>query len=121
MRTCGYTTTDDEKNFKDSNWLLNRLKSGELFLSYYSTTEKSFVGTTLDDDESITEKEDKSAIAVAEQEYQTSLDKIEHQEKQFDMQLNKLEAEHSALQTEYDSVKKVISKNVEKTFNTFNA
>ncbi len=121
MRTCGYTTTDDEKNFKDSNWLLNRLKSGELFLSYYSTTEKSFVGTTLDDDESITEKEDKSAIAVAEQEYQTSLDKIEHQEKQFDMQLNKLEAEHSALQTEYNSVKKVISKNVEKTFNTFNA
>lgn len=121
MRTCGFTTTENESDFKDTNWFVNKLKSGELVLSYYSTAEKAFMGTTLDDDESITEKEDKSAIAIAEQEYTTKLDKIERQEKQFDMQLNKLEAEHSALQTEYESVQKVISKNIEKSYNTFNA
>lgn len=49
------------------------------------------------------------------------MDKIESQDKQFDMQLNKLESEHTAMQTEYDQLAKVISKNVEKSFNIFNA
>lgn len=121
MRQCGYTTNENETNLKDATWFINQLKSGALTLSYYSITDKAFVGTTLDDDESITEQEDKSSITIAEQEYTSSMNKIEHQEKQFDMQLNKLEAEHSALQTEYESVSKVISKNVEKSFNVFNA
>ena len=139
MRTSGFTTlkesysdklsktestskmTSENKIFQDSEWFVNQLKSGNLVLSYYSASEKAFVGTTIDDDESITEKEDKSAIAIAEQEYNTSLDRIENEEKKFDMQLTKLESEHSALQTEYDSVAKVISKNVEKSFNIFNA
>lgn len=60
-------------------------------------------------------------MAIAEQEYQTRMDKLESQDKQFDLQLNKLESEHNALQTEYDSVKKVISNNVEKSFSIFNA
>lgn len=126
MQSCGYTTLEEkgytnETNLKDSTWMINQLKSGNLVLSYYSTAEKGFIGTTLDDDESITEKEDKSAIAKAEQEYTTAMDKIESQDKQFDMQLNKLESEHTAMQTEYDQLAKVISKNVEKSFNIFNA
>lgn len=121
MRECGYTTVADETKLKDTEWFVRQLKAGNLILSYYSTTDKEFISTSLDDDESITEKEDNSAIAIAEQEYNSSMDKIESQEKRFDMQLNKLEAEHSALQTEYDAVAKVISKNVEKSFNTFNA
>ena len=126
MQSCGYTTLEEkgytnETNLKDSTWMINQLKSGNLVLSYYSTAEKGFIGTTLDDDESITEKEDKSSIAKAEQEYTTAMDKIESQDKQFDMQLNKLESEHTAMQTEYDQLAKVISKNVEKSFNIFNA
>ncbi len=121
MRSCGFTTTSDESNFKDNEWFVKQLKAGNLTLSYYSTAEKGFIGTTLDDDESITEKEDKSAMVIAEQVYQHQMDKIESQDKQFDLQLSKLESEHNALQTEYDSVKKVISTNVEKTFNVFNA
>jgi hypothetical protein len=121
MRTSGYTTVENETNLKDSDWFVKQLKAGNLTLSYYSTVEKSFIGTTLDDDESITEKEDSSAITVAEQVYQTEMDKLEAQDKQFDLQLNKLESEHNSLQTEYDSVKKIVSQNVEKSFNVFNA
>lgn len=121
IRKSGYTTVSDETKLKDPQWFVRQLKAGNLVLSYYSAKDKEFKGTTLDDDESITEKEDKSQIAIAEQEYKTSMDRIEHQEKQFDMELNKLEAEHSAIQTEYDAVAKVINKNVEKTFNIFNA
>ena len=121
MRETGYTTTPNETNLKENSWLVNQLKAGELVLAYYSTVEKGFVNTTLDDDESIVEKEDSSAMAIAEQEYQARMDKIESQDKQFDLQLNKLSTEHNELQTEYDAVKKVISNNVEKSFNIFNA
>ena len=60
-------------------------------------------------------------MAIAEQEYQSMMDNIESQDKQFDLQLNRLSSEHSELQTEYEAVKKVISNNVEKSFNIFNA
>ena len=121
MQSCGYTTIEDESYLKDNEWFVSQLKAGKLVLSYYSSTDKDFVSTTLDDDESITEKEDSSAIAIAEQVYQSQMDKIESQDKQFDLELSKLESEHSSLQTEYDSVKSVISKNVENSFKTFNA
>lgn len=44
---------------------------------------------------------------------------VEQMDNKFDMELKKLDTEHNALQTEYDSVKSVIDKNVEKTFNIF--
>ena len=97
------------------------MKRGVVTISYFSAVEKDFIKTTLEDDESIVEKEDTSAIALAEQEYKNEMDRIEKQDKRFDMTLNKLESEHTALQTEYESVSKVISKNVEKSFNIFNA
>ena len=121
MRTKGFTTVDDEAKLKDNDWFVRQLKAGKLQLSYFSTVEKSFVATGLDSDESITQREDSSAMAIAEQVYQNAMDKIERQDKQFDLQLNKLESEHSALSTEYDSVKNIIKKNVEKSFNIFNA
>ena len=111
----------EDEAFKSDNWLINLLKNGKLSIAYYDSNEKDFVGTTLDDDESIVEKENKSKIAIAEQTYQTHMDRIEREDKQFDMQLTKLESEHTALTTEYESVSKVISKNVEKSFNVFNA
>ena len=135
MITCGYTTYEEmlkndyiqsnENNekiaYQDDKWLITQLKRGRLNIAYYSAVEKEFVSTTLDDDESITEKEDSSKVAIAEAVYKNKMDKLEAQDKQFDLTLNRLEAEHSALQTEYDAVVKVISKNVEKSFNIFNA
>ncbi|MBP3821603.1 hypothetical protein J6G99_08180 [bacterium] len=112
---------NENKVFQDDNWLLTQLKRGVVTISYFSAVEKDFIKTTLEDDESIVEKEDTSAIALAEQEYKNEMDRIEKQDKRFDMTLNKLESEHTALQTEYESVSKVISKNVEKSFNIFNA
>lgn len=129
MRTRGYITVEEMYNvdetkastkLKDPEWFVKQLKAGNLVLSYYSNDEKAFIGTTLDDDESVAEKEDKSAIAVAEQVYNSAMKNIESQDKQFDLQLNRLESEHNALQTEYEAVQSVIKKNVELTFKTFN-
>ena len=129
MRTKGYTTVEEKYNvsntkasinLKDPEWFVKQLKAGNLVLSYYSTTEKTFIGTSLDDDESITEKEDKSAMAVAEQVYQSAMDNLERQDKQIDLQLNRLESEHNAIQTEIEAVQSVLKKNVENSFKTFN-
>lgn len=129
MMSCGFTTLSgkvennesnvNETDFKDSQWFVNQLKSGKLRIAYYSTTSKAFVGTTIDDDSAIVEKEDKTKIAQAEQEYNTQMDKIEHDEKMFDMELNKLEAEHQALTTELESINKVIQNNIKGSFGTF--
>lgn len=112
---------DETQAFKNDNWLITLLKRGKLNISYYDATAQGFVNTTLDDDESIVQKENKSKMAIAEQVYNTHMDRIESEDKRFDMQLTKLESEHTALTTEYESVAKVISKNVEKSFNIFNA
>ena len=121
MRANGYTTESDEANLKDPEWFINQLKTGKLHLFTYSSSEKAFVSTGINEDESIIEKEDKSKIAIAEQEYNNEMDRIEAQEKQFDMQLNRLEAEYQALTTERDSINNVIKNNIQKSFGTFSS
>ena len=62
---------------------------------------------------------DKEAQKKAEAEYEYTLKQIDNKEKKIDIELSKLETERNALTTEYDSVKKVIEDNVERTFGIF--
>ena len=105
---------------KDSALLQEKIKSGELYLEFFSASEKKFVSTTLGQDDTITEVEDESAIARAEVKYEQDLTALEQRDKKFDLQLKKLDTEHSTLQTEYDCIKQIISKNVQNSFKTFN-
>ncbi|MGN0014206.1 MAG: hypothetical protein ACI37T_02170 [Candidatus Gastranaerophilaceae bacterium] len=52
-------------------------------------------------------------------EYDAQMDYYQHKDKELELQLQQLETSHNAVQTEIDSVKKVIEKNVEKSFKTF--
>ena len=47
------------------------------------------------------------------------LDDLEQKDNKYDLELKKLDTEHSALQTEYDAIKNVIDKNVESSFKCF--
>lgn len=62
---------------------------------------------------------DKSALAKAEAEYEFTMKQLDRKDKRYDMDLNKLETERTALTTEYDSVKKVIEDNIDRTFKIF--
>lgn len=44
---------------------------------------------------------------------------IEAKDKEYDNQIKLLDTEHNALQTEYESIKGTIEKNVERTFKAF--
>ncbi len=120
MLSAGYYTEDEpNETIKDNAWFEQQLRDGKLLLEYYSTTEKKFVSTSIDSDTAIQEVEDERELSLIEQEYNNKLDDLEAKDNQFDLELKKLDTEHNALQTEYDAVKSVIEKNVEKTFNIF--
>ena len=67
----------------------------------------------------IVSQEDEVAIAIAEAKYKREMTEIENKDKQYDQDLKKLDTEHTALQTEYESIKSVIQKNVERSFKAF--
>lgn len=120
MLSAGYYTEEiPAETIKDNAWFEKKLKEGDLQLEYYSTTEKKFVSTSIDSDTAIQEVEDEREIAIIQQKYNNQLDDLEAKDNRFDLELKKLDTEHNALQTEYDAVKSVIEKNVEKTFNIF--
>ena len=62
---------------------------------------------------------DSTELKRAEAEYEKTLKDIDRKDKRYDMDLNRLETERTALTTEYDSVKQVIKDNIERTFKIF--
>ena len=67
----------------------------------------------------ITEQTDSVAVAKAEAEYNAAMNKIENKDKRYDMELKNIDTEHNSLQTEYDSIKNAVSKNIERTFKLY--
>lgn len=55
------------------------------------------------------------------QEINSKLEILQQQDKNLELKLKQLDTEENAISTEIDAVKKVISKNVESSFKTFNA
>ena len=67
----------------------------------------------------ITENTDELAITKAEAKYKRAMNDIENKDKRFDVELKNIDTEHNSLQTEYESVKSVIDKNIERTFKMY--
>lgn len=102
----------------DMDMLQNAIKNGNLFISslhndgyYYQGpyTASGHVAEIPDDD----------AIARAELEYTLSKAKLNTKEESLEIQMKNLDMEISSLTTEFDTVKNLISKNVEKIFTMF--
>ena len=111
----------------NSEWLTNMIECGKITLEIVQTDKKtgevtfSTSSPTSDTyvDYTATSDIDKAALAKAEAEYEHKTKEIDSKDKKYDMELSKLETERSALTTEYDSVKKVIDDNIERTFGIF--
>ncbi|MBE7707200.1 MAG: hypothetical protein E7Z88_00675 [Cyanobacteria bacterium SIG27] len=67
----------------------------------------------------IAEEYDKSDDAQAEAEYNTAQDRIQAQDKKLELRLDQLESDRNAIQTEMESVKKVMEDNIDSTFKIF--
>ena len=114
---------------KSDKWLKFALDNGFVTLERVNYTNPTEEGTGLADvtwtsiiytnATDIKEQENERKITQAEVKYKQTVRNIESKDKQYDNILKLLDTEHSALQTEYDSVKGVINKNIERTLKIY--
>ena len=129
----GFCAISQEKAV-DRDWLADSLNSGEYQLFKMSNEVISFTDanknnqkvnifaeTSMAVDTELTEVANEELIAKATVKYEKAIEDIDVKDTKFDMQLAKIDAEHNALKTEYDSVKQIVSKNIDRSFKTFNA
>ena len=132
-KTTNYEILDINLN-NSSEWLQFALSHGIVTLQqaqYYNPDEDSNKTANLNADgykwnnivytsaRDFVQQDNEKAIAIAEVKYKKRITEIENQDTKFDQDLKKLDTEHSALQTEYESIKEVLSKNVDRSFKAF--
>ncbi len=120
-------TTISDADLTSTSWIQHALENGLVTLEQATISvhneetgdviEWSSVIYTSSSD--ITETTDDRELSKAEAEYDCDMQKIQAKDKQYDNDLKLLDTEHTALQTEYDSIKETLNKNVERSFQTF--
>lgn len=96
-----------ESNLKTGNWTIQKL------------TSEGWTDQTLDGASFIYNGVDSGDYTVANADYDAKVEKLQRQDKQFDMRIQQLSTEQKSVENEMESVKKVIDKNIEETFKTF--
>ncbi len=113
------------ENLASEDWLYSQFKNNTVSLEKYSNTANNgnggFVSSSVSTDTSFVSTSDQNAITKATAEYNYEMGQVNAKDKRFDLQLKNIDTEHNAVQTEVDSVKKVIDKNIEKSFKIFDA
>lgn len=116
----GYVTENDESStINNKDWIQNQLQNHNLILE--KVADSKWNKTSLSSDTNFCEETNDTDIARAEAQYEAESKKLETKDKIFDMKLQQINTEHTAIQTEVESVKKVIDKNIERTFKIFDA
>lgn len=115
--TKGWTEND---NVNNQDYLQESLKNGNMYISTLSDDGYYYQGNYATNS-LIKEVTDEEGIAQAEARYNREKQKINYKENILDMKMKNLDTEISSLTTEYDTVKSVISKNIEKVFKRYNA
>jgi hypothetical protein len=95
-------------------WIEYALESGTV---YMEQVDGSFAWNALDYKtcSRIIEETDDRAVAKAEAEYNRAMNDIKAKDSIYDLELKNIDTEHNALQTEYDVIKGVMNKNIERT------
>ncbi len=120
----------DENLINNSEWLQFALEHGILTMEQASFSEEGsekypeigtydWVSIIYTNAADLKSQEDETAIALAEVKYKNTMTEIENKDKKYDQDLKKLDTEHNALQTEYESIKNTIDKNIERSFKAF--
>lgn len=113
-------TSNEANTLNNTDWIQNQIMNGNLITEQIGKDGKS-TKTSYGSDSNIHETTDKTDQARAEAKYNATMAQIETKDKRFDLELKNIDTEHTATQTEVDSVKKVIDKNIERNFKMFQA
>ncbi len=112
----------EAKLASNPDWIQHALTNGIITMKQASLNIQGYIkwsGVEFTSTADIREVQDDTKIAKAEAEYNKAIREIQCEDKKYDQELRKLDTEHSAMQQEVDSLKNVISKNVERSFAAF--
>ena len=115
--TKGWTEND---KVNDQDYMQESLKNGNMYISSLADDGYYYQGNYATHNY-IKEITDEEAIAQAEAKYNREKEKLNYKENILDMKMKNLDTEISSLTTEYDTIKSVISKNIEKGFKRYEA
>jgi len=104
-----------QKQLRLGEWTLQKVEYNDSDLSGEPKKVNVFYGSLATVADELDTDDDNAYIA----EYNSQMDYYQHKDKQLELELQRLQTSHNAIQTEIDSVKKVIDSNVEKSFKTF--
>ena len=117
-RMCeGYMVLEDGLA-SSAEWIQYALESGLVKLEQVDS-DGEWNAITYTSCSDITETTDDTAVTLAEAEYTKAMNKIEAKDKIYDLELKNIDTEHEALQTEYDSIKNAMDKNIERNFKLY--
>lgn len=116
----GYITMPEEDaTINNSDWLYDSLNNGSLVLQAFDSKDNTWNTVSWKTTTDIIEEDDESQTAMVKAKYESDLASLSSKDKELELDLKRIDTEHNAVQTEYDSVKQVIDKNVETSFKSF--
>ena len=113
----GYTTMPGELQ-NSSEWMQFAFESGLVHMEQVDKS-NTWVSTSYSSCSNITEDTVNVDATVAEAKYTREMNKIQAKDQQYDMELKNIDTEHNSLEQEYESIKSVISKNIERNYKLF--
>lgn len=127
----GYSTKSGEVEspaFTNADLFQEAIRNGSLYLykadvpsgqTTDSALRVEFKNTAWSSISSIQDKYYTEDDPAAKADYEAKTLTLSNQDKMLDLELNKIQTQHKAIETEYDSVKKVIEKNIEVSYKIF--
>ena len=118
-----------KENATDRGWLEEKINNAEVQI-FKMTNAKTlfnkdkiniFEESSLSTDCDLAEVSNTELIEQARVKYEKAIEDIDAKETKLDLRLNQIDTRHNALKTEYESVKQIVSKNIDRSFKTFNA
>lgn len=104
----------------DREYMTEMMKNGMVFISSMSD-DGYYYQSSYSNDKTVIEVADNEAIAQAEAKYSAEKAKIENKEDSLDLKMKNLDTEISSLDQEYNTVKSLISKSIEKSIKRYEA
>ena len=133
LKMYSFGQTSETKEIKNADAKVEQDSSGRYISIFIYEDKECTVGTKYDLTTTTVSDEmayndamnqyyfDKAQYDAKVQEINAKIEIIQVQDKNLELKLKQLDTEQNAISTEMDAVKKVISKNVESSFKTFNA
>lgn len=120
----GYNEVSDD-NLNSSEWLEAQINNGTIYLYEYGSTSETTMDVQLKSwtsgDNNLEFETDDATTAKAEADYEAAQAEIKSKDERYDLELKNIDTEHSSIQSELESVQKVIEKNIENSLKIFDA